>query len=490
MTRYPLPPDPADFGSLAELAPALARMVASVASDIALVIDEQGVIRDVAEGPATVSAQAIAWVGRRFEDIASSDSRNKVKLLLDEALSKGVTRRREINHPSDAGASVPVAWTAVRLGQTGPVVAVGRDLRAVSAIQQRMVDAQQDLERDYWRRRQVEQRYRQLFRVANDAVLVLDAESLKLLDCNELAAELFGATAADAGPAPWPDTLPGPARAAVIELLLAARSSDRAAEIRVRAGVGELPLEISATPLRINQQPELLVRARRHGLEDDHAAAGSLARQVDEAGDAVVITDSSGRIQMANVTFTRLVAHGDDAALRGRLLGALVGDDSGAWMALLALALQDGISPARPLELLVGGLRQPVRVQASLLTDGEQLAVGFTLRLEGTASAAGRQDSAGTRAPGHAGAPHTERAALRAAAHLGQAPLGELLARAVAEIERDLIELALERCAGRLVAATVLLGLPEDELRRRMQALGMASAAGAASGSGPHGPTH
>ena len=62
------------------------------------------------------------------------------------------------------------------LGRDGPVLAVGRDLRAVSAIQQRFIDAQQAMERDYWRQRQAEARYRMLFQVATDGVLVVDAE--------------------------------------------------------------------------------------------------------------------------------------------------------------------------------------------------------------------------------------------------------------------------------------------------------------------------
>lgn len=469
MTTPLLPPDPDEFGALADLAPALARMVAAVASDIALVIDEQGVIRNVAEGPAAMGADTTTWVGRRFEDVASNDTRTKVKLLLEEAQVKGLTRRREINHPSDAGAAVPVAWTAVRLGHTGPVVAVGRDLRAVSAIQQRLVAAQQDLERDYWRRRQTEQRHRRLFRVAHDAVLVLDAQALRLRDSNDVAAELFGSDATVVGLAPWPDVLPAAARAAVAELLHAARSSDRAAEIRVRAGRDEMPLDISATPLRIGEQLDLLVRARLAGLEDQHAEAGSLASRVDAAVEAVVITDSVGRIELANQTFARLVAHSDESALRGLSLSALVGDDDGRWMALLARAKQAGISQARQLELRHGAVRQSAQVQASLLTDGEQLAVGLSLRVD--VEAAGSDRSKAQRLPAAQGA---SRVMQQAAAGLGHAPLGELLANALSELERDLIELALARAGGHRGAAALLLGLSAEDLGVRLRRLGIA----------------
>ena len=55
------------------------------------------------------------------------------------------------------------------------MIAVGRDLRAIAAIQQRFLDAQQDLERGYWKARQVESQERQLYQVLNDGVMTVDA---------------------------------------------------------------------------------------------------------------------------------------------------------------------------------------------------------------------------------------------------------------------------------------------------------------------------
>ena len=67
---------------------------------------------------------------------------------------------------------MPVAYTAIRLGEHGPVLAVGRDMRAIAAIQERFIETQQDMERGYWNARQAESRYRLLFQVATDAVMV------------------------------------------------------------------------------------------------------------------------------------------------------------------------------------------------------------------------------------------------------------------------------------------------------------------------------
>ncbi len=48
------------------------------------------------------------------------------------------------------------------------------------------------MERDYSRLRHVETRYRLLFQVTSEAVLVVDAATHKVLEANPAAAQLFG----------------------------------------------------------------------------------------------------------------------------------------------------------------------------------------------------------------------------------------------------------------------------------------------------------
>ena len=76
-------------------------------------------------------------MGRHWVDTVTGETRRKIELLLNEARAGGFSRSREVNHPSPSGPDIPVAYAAVQLGEGGPVLAVGRDLRAVAAIQQR-----------------------------------------------------------------------------------------------------------------------------------------------------------------------------------------------------------------------------------------------------------------------------------------------------------------------------------------------------------------
>ncbi len=143
-------PDLADLAAVAAYAPSLAQAFASLACDLALVLDGQGTITRVAHGPASTLMQATAdWVGRPLADTVTPDTRHKIDSLLAEAASLGLARRREVNLPVAQGPTIPLAYTALRLGPEGPMLAAGHDLRAVALMQQRFMRVQQELERGY-----------------------------------------------------------------------------------------------------------------------------------------------------------------------------------------------------------------------------------------------------------------------------------------------------------------------------------------------------
>jgi PAS domain S-box-containing protein len=111
------------------------------------------------------------------------------------------------------------------------------------------------------------------------------------------------------------------------------------------------------------------------------ALSQTLARLVDDASDAVVVTDSSGRIQIANPAFVALIGVAGEAELKGRPLMNWVSLADQPLAALVAKVRRDGI--ARRIESWVRhGAAQPVQVDisAALLTEGDQECIGFTIR--------------------------------------------------------------------------------------------------------------
>ncbi|CAN5337710.1 transcriptional regulator PpsR [soil metagenome] len=456
------PPDP-DLSELSPLASQLAATIARVASDIALVIDKDGVISAVAEGSAVQSHGCKRWVGQRWVDTVSASTRPKIQSLLDEVASSGVgSRRREVSHPAGSvlgSEELPLTWAAIRLGIDGPVLAVGRDLRAVAAIQQRFVEAQQDMERHFWNRRQGEARDRLLFQAINDGILVLDAMSLQVRQANTASAALLGHDLTPQQGRPLSDCLPPSAWMAVAELISKARGTGRAGEIRVRGLGGSAGLDISASPFRVDEQQQILLRLRREDLGgEDGATAARMAEFVATTPDAVVITDAAGSVLMVNPAFVRMTRTSDELQLRGRRLPELLLDANGSWPRLIARALRNGLVSRETLEVgSATGQPRTVLVTAALMTEGEQTCLGFVLRPDHRLPArqAGNDVLAGL------------------LDQVGRVPLADLLVEVAQRAERQLIVNALLRTGGQSAAAADALGMTREALELRMQRHGL-----------------
>ena len=137
----------------------MARLLTAVA-DIALVMDSEGVIDDVTLASDDLQRDGcIDWIGRRWIDTVANDSRQKVEEML-QAATAASRPWRQVNHPISGSADLPIRYSAVQLGQSGQVMAIGRDMRALATMQQRLVVAQQTMDREYAQLRHAETRYR------------------------------------------------------------------------------------------------------------------------------------------------------------------------------------------------------------------------------------------------------------------------------------------------------------------------------------------
>jgi transcriptional regulator PpsR len=473
---------PADLGALSDCAAELAEAFVSLASDIALVIDERGTVTQVAQNSAApVAMGAAAWVGRPWAETVTGDTRRKIELMLDDIEVTGVARRREVNLPGDGG-DIPVAFTALRLGRGGPVIAVGRDLRAVAAIQQRFLDVQQEMERSYWRARQLESRYRLLFQVATDAVMTVEAHSLRVIEANHAAVGFFGGSAGGGLPLAGQvatQLFDGASRVAVHGLLDNARASGQPAEIHARLAGGSSQVAgsqvaVSATPFRASNGMRLLMRVRAQdpSTQAQNELSMALARLVDTTEDGIVITDSAGRITVANPAFITMVGAASEEAVHGRPIADWVGRIPEDVPALIAGVHGHGIARLVRTSLrrapgtigAHGAIRAPsapgaidVDVSAALLTEGDQECFGFTLRLSAEHKPAAAPDARRTSLLRSLAAIESE---------LGSDSAPELVARGRRLLDQYLAQVALERAAGDTARAASLLGVQEDDLVR------------------------
>src|SRR5262249_30566509 len=155
-----------------------AAMLIAAASDIALAIDSEGNVQDAAFQRVELPLElrdTDQWIGRSWQATVAAESQPKIELLLQEAASRRISRWREIRYPASRGPDIPIVFSAVAMGATGKYVAIGRDVRAAAALQQKLIEAQIAIERDYSRMRNVESRYRILFQMSSEPVLIVDA---------------------------------------------------------------------------------------------------------------------------------------------------------------------------------------------------------------------------------------------------------------------------------------------------------------------------
>jgi transcriptional regulator PpsR len=446
----------ADLSALSDLAPELAATLVSAVSDIALVLDSSGVIQSVSLSGAEPAMPATEnWVGQKWIDTVTPHTRQKVEDLLREVAAKGVSRRRQVNHPSTSGLDIPIIYTAVRLGERGPVLALGRDLRAISAIQQRLVETQQAMERDYWQMRQAETRYRLLFQIATDAVLILDGATLRVSDANAAAGRVFGLPAEDVIGRSATLGFDRGAQAAVESALVAARVTGRPGEIRAQLRNQGGEARISVTPFRSEGATLLLMRVV--GGESPDAAPNAdaqLAALIATTPDAVVVTDLDGRVVRANPAFLDLAQLASEEQVRGRSLGDWIGRPGCDLAMILSILRKHDI-----VRLLATsargehGLTTEVELSATLLATGERKAVGFILRSVDRRLAAGPQ-----------GAHDLTSAVEQLTGLVGRVSLPDLVRDTTDLVERHFIRAALELTGDNRTNAAEVLGLSRQSL--------------------------
>lgn len=135
---------------LVALGPRLAEALVSVAADVALLADADGIVRCVAMGSKAGLPGLSGWVGRPWADTVAPECRGKIDRMRGEAMMQGVSRRCEVSHPTASGEGVPMAWTALRLSEGGSLLAAGLALKEAATAQQRLLQVAREVEGARW----------------------------------------------------------------------------------------------------------------------------------------------------------------------------------------------------------------------------------------------------------------------------------------------------------------------------------------------------
>ena len=316
---------------------AVGRIVAASA-DLSLVIDADGVIRDATIGTDLEAENIPGWLGRRWVDIVTVESRPKVDSLLRDARPEGITRWRQVNHPSPSGIDLPIRYASIRPAEGGPILVLGRDMRAVAALQRRLLETQQALERDYDRLRAAETRYRLLFQISGEPVLVVDAGARRVVEANPAAARLLGRSAKRIGGQDAVDLFDPVSTRSLEAQFAALRATGQAGEIRAVLPHGRGEVTVSASLFRGEGGASVLMRlvadpAPAEGAPDQEAPTRAV---IDAMPEGFVLTDPARHVLTANAAFLELAQLATEGQARGRSLDQWLGRDETEAQALFA----------------------------------------------------------------------------------------------------------------------------------------------------------
>lgn len=457
--------------TLGDLSADVAGKLIAAAADVALIIDDKGVIRDLAFGSEDLLREGYyEWLGKPWADTVTIESRPKVEALLKDSRANAAPRWRHINHPSIDGVDLPLSYSAIALPQAGArnkvsgrSVVFGRDLRANAVLQQRLISAQQAMERDYWRLRHMETRYRSLFQVASEAVLILDAVTGKLEEANPAANELFGADVSRAG---WILTesfeIDANAKptASVAAMLGRVSATGHGESVTARMlGHGE-EMRVAASLFRQEKTAHLLVRVSSvHAARSASAGSGQSAmlKLIDSAPDAFVVTSLDGLILTANHAFIDLAQLATEAQVRGQSLERWLGR-TGVDLNVLITNLRQRGAVRLFATVMRGeyGASTEVEISGVAVTDGEQPCLGFTIRdVSRRLAAEVRTSGAGREMPRSVG---------QMTELVGRVPLKDIVRDTTDLIEQLCIEAALELTHDNRASAAEMLGLSRQSL--------------------------
>ena len=453
-------------GLLGDLDASVAQQVVAAGGDVAMVIDRDGVIRDLALSNEDLDRDgAGAWLDRPWLDTVTLESRPKISELLRDAAG-GRTRWREVNQVTAGNDSLMVRYVAVDAGRDGRVIAIGRDERATSALQQRLVEAQQTLERDYGRLREAEGRYRLLFRSSGEAVIVVDAATRRIVEANPAAERALGEQPQPLAGESFLRLFDPDSQDEAASLLAVTRAPPRAEPPQARLVARGRVFTAHASLFRQDRASFALVRLIAHdadGAAPETGGSADLRTVLERIPDAFLVTDGDMRILTANAAFLDLAQIATPQQAIGQSLAAYLGRP-GLDRNLLLDALRDHgvVRNFRTLLRDDYGDTEDVEVSAAAAPYGGETAYGFTIR---------SVDRRPGERPG--AAPDLRRSVEQLTELVGRTTLKDLVRETTDLVERLCIEAALELTKNNRASAAEVLGLSRQSLYSKLHRFGL-----------------
>jgi transcriptional regulator PpsR len=435
--------------------------LAYCAGDFMLAIDEYSIVRDISVS-GDDQTMANRWIGQKWVDTVTTESRTKIERMLDTRQGRDRTWR-QVNHRHD-GEEVPVKYRLIRPKKGLWAIAIGQDMRAMAAMQQRLLKTQQSMERDYLSLRQTETRYRLLFDTISYPVVIADAARLEVQQANRAMHTLTGEPAG---------ALDGKALTSLVE----AKDRDRLLthigaatargtplepiELHLAGQKGSVRLSLSTFRQSGRQLWLVNIDSGQHTLPARHTDHYVLTA-VENMPDAFVLANARHEIIVANRAFAELVQAGSVEQLHGQPLNRFVGRaDIDLGLIRKQLRAHGSLRNFSSVVTDFTGLEEPVEISALMIEHAEPL-YGYSIRLVARRERdlPGREEE-------------MPRSVEQLTELVGRKPLKEIVRESTDLIERMCIEAALIHTADNRASAAEILGLSRQSLYSKMHRHGL-----------------
>jgi transcriptional regulator PpsR len=404
---------------------------------------------------------------------------DKIKRMLQDARTSGVSAYRMITQRFPNGLELPVEYSTIRLGGKGGLIAIGKNQQTVAELQNRLIAAQHAREQDYWKLREVETRYRLLFDTSNEAVLLIRADGLKVVEANLAALRTLSLT-------PGQDMLPAlPASEHDMfrAMLARVREQGRAPGIVVHLGDSREAWTMRASMLSAAPGNVFLLQLFPLLAPPASEPSGVLSRSngravpmddlLERLPDALVIIDREGTILRTNAAFLDLIQAGHAATVLGERLSRWM-SRPGADLSVLLTTIHRHRFVRLFTTTLHGDHAAEVDVEISAAGNADGTTDFVALLIRDVSRRINQPTSAPTIATPISGEGNTLLAALGAMAdHLGRTSLPTLIRETVGVVEKHYIEAALDEADGNRTATAELLGLSRQSLYMKLNRYGL-----------------
>ena len=437
-------------------------------SDAVITINDAGIIEHFQSSNAPGLQVLNQLVGRSLLECVAPDSKKKVTELLEVNHSEESQKWRQINIPSPDGSDIPLMLSTLYFAKDQKFIAVGRELRNLANLQQRLVEAQQAIETDYLRLRFAEARYRQLFDLSLTAHLIVDGSTLKILEANTVAMNLFSDKGQRVIGRAFAEFIDMADFDELLDIFNNSRNMSYSKKISVHLAKNKLPVEVAVNFLREENQTVFLVHVVPQSNLNDYLHTdidtSRLIRAVQSSLDAYVVTDMNGKILTINQTFQEMTHEEKSSDLIGEPIDNWLGRSS-IDLRVILNNLKEKISIKHYVTSIIPkGDSHGIEVELSavkVVGESEEY-IGFSIRHIGQRVSQRNQNNS-----------DLKQTATKLTELVGRVPLRDIVSETTDMIEKMCIMSALDLTLNNRVSASEMLGLSRQSLYIKMRRFGI-----------------